>query len=119
MTFDQKFNGEIFFVDIVDEKLTFVFGAEEDKKIFTATHTNPRDPEVVTKMKDQMGRVSKLVASKTGKYIFAANDRMIYIYSSSEERPIYTYHRQDGDRDNLDETVPQFISDEQIVFTTG
>lgn len=40
-----------------------------------------------------MGRVSKLVVSKKGNYIFAANDRTIYIYSSSEEGPIYEYHR--------------------------
>ena len=52
MTLDQKFNGKILFADIVDKKLTFVFGAEDDKKIFTATHTNPRDSEVGTKIKD-------------------------------------------------------------------
>ena len=85
MTFDEKFEGEVLFADIHDEKLTFAFGGEDDKKIFTATHSKPRDPEVVTKIEDKMGRVSKLVVSKTGSYIFAANDKMILIYSSSEE----------------------------------
>ena len=59
-----------------------------------------------------------LKASETGKFIFAASEKVICIYKHDKENPIYKYERQEGDRD-LDDTEPQFISDQLFVFTTG
>ena len=58
-------------------------------------------------------------ASDDGNYIFVGMREAIRIYNKVEEQVIYKYDRQNGDRQNLYFTTPQFNSDQTIAFTTG
>ena len=71
-----------------------MYGNEKSKKIFTTTHTEPRDYTFQEKIKvDLEGSIYKLEASETGKFIFAANIRAICIYNRDKEKTIFKYEK--------------------------
>ena len=69
-----------------------MYGNEKSKKIFTTTHAEPRDYTFQDKIKEDLkAAIYKLEASKTGKFIFAANNSVICIYNHVESKRIYKY----------------------------
>ena len=97
-----------------------MYGNENSKKIFSATHAEPRVFKLPKNNKrDLEGSLKKLEFSKTGKFLFAAGLHVICVYDRDKEIPIYKYKQQKGDRNYLSATQMKFAKEKMIVFATG
>ena len=59
-----------------------MYGDENSKKIFTTKHAKPRDYALPENKEDDLEvDIEKIEVSETGKYLFAASEKVIWIYN--------------------------------------
>ena len=119
MTSKENIKAEIFHAERQDDQLTLLFGDGGDSKsFFTITHTKPRDYRLAQSKIRPSGTDVRFEFSETGKFIYTADQTRIYIYNRDKQEPIFTYERGTETR-LMSESMPQFIHDQTVVFTTS